>query len=702
MESKSSKFITLATSVQYVKGIGPRRAELLKKVDVETIEDLVTYFPRRYIDRSHLKQIRSVRAGEETTIVGRVYSCDVKKGRKERLIVLVGDGSGFLQCVWFRGISYMSKAFKVGDTVAFSGKVTMYQGPQLIHPEYDKISEEGEADTLHTGGIIPLYPSTEFLSRVGLDGRGFRRVLRLVLNALLPDIEETLSESIIANRGLVSRTAALENIHFPRNWDAFKRAQFRLKFEELFFLQLFLALERNHRITAQKGIAFTRRGDQVERLLKTLPFSLTKAQERVLHELREDMSRGTAMNRLLQGDVGSGKTVIALIAMLIAVENGYQAAIMAPTEILAEQHYVTLQRFLDKLGIRVALLKGSLKEGEKRDLLEKLAGGEIQIAVGTHALVQKGVRFHRLGFVVIDEQHRFGVMQRATLRRMGIFPDVLVMTATPIPRTLALTLYGDLDVSVLDEIPEGRSPVRTAWRSEDKRREIYDYVKDEVQAGRQAYVVYPLVEESEKVDLAAATEGYEKLAKTVFPDLRVALLHGRMRREEKEDVMKRFKQGTIDLLVSTTVIEVGIDVPNATVMLVEHAERFGLTQLHQLRGRVGRGSARSVCILITQGFISDDARKRMETMVRLSDGFRIADVDLEMRGPGELFGTRQHGLLNFKISNLVTDGRILHAAREEAFRLVKEDPALERSENACIKKTYQTEYKNRFGLIQVG
>lgn len=408
------------------------------------------------------------------------------------------------------------------------------------------------------------------------------------------------------------------------------------------------------------------------------------------------------MNRLLQGDVGSGKTVVALVAMLMAVENGYQAALMAPTEILAEQHFLTIHEWLEDLGVRVALLKGGQKGSERRGVLEGLARGEVDIAVGTHALVQEGVEFRSLGFVVIDEQHRFGVMQRAILRQKGYYPDVLVMTATPIPRTLALTLYGDLDVSVLSEMPEGRRPVRTVWRRKEKRGTIYEFIRGEVHRGRQAYVVYPLVEESEKVDLAAATEGYETLSKEIFPEFRVALLHGRMRSEEKEEVMRGFKAGKIGILVSTTVIEVGVDVPNATVMLVEHSERFGLTQLHQLRGRVGRGGDQSTCILMTRGRLSDDAVKRLKTMVETNDGFRIAEVDLQLRGPGELYGTRQHGILNFKIADLMTDGPILDAARKEAFHVVEEDHRLERPENRVIRETYLKRYREKFGLMEVG
>ena len=698
----TAKPLQLDTSVQYVKGIGPKRAELLKKVDVETIEDLLTYYPRRYLDRSRLTQIRSLKTGDDVTVVGKVFSCESRRGRTQRFIVVIGDGTGFLHCVWFRGLQYISKVFNVGDTVAFSGKVTTYRGPQLVHPEYDKISEEGESDPLHTGGIIPLYPSTEYLSRIGLDGRGFRKVIRQALNGASSSIYETLPEGMLESLQLLSRKQALEGIHFPKNQSELEIATRRLKFEELFFIQLFLAFERFKRQEEQKGIAFEVVGYLTNNLMESLPFELTEAQKNVLRDIRRDMKADRAMNRLLQGDVGSGKTVVALVAMLIAVENGYQTALMAPTEILAEQHFLTIHDFLESLGVRIVLFKGSKRAAEKRENLEKLAAGEIDIAVGTHALVQKDVNFKNLGFVVIDEQHRFGVMQRATLRGLGMHPDVLVMTATPIPRTLALTLYGDLDVSILNELPKGRQPIRTVWRRAEKKREIYSFIKGEVAKGRQVYIVYPLVEESEKMDLAAATEGYETLVGSVFSDLKVALLHGRMKSDEKENVMEQFKAGEIDILVSTTVVEVGVDVPNATVMLVEHAERFGLTQLHQLRGRVGRGSEASTCILLTHGYISDDAHQRMQTMTDTQDGFKIAEADLQMRGPGELYGTRQHGMLRLKIADLTTDGQILQKAREEAFRIVEEDPRLESEDHRGMKKAYLGQYKDRFGLMQVG
>jgi ATP-dependent DNA helicase RecG len=702
MTGSSQKTVTLDTPVQYVKGVGPKRAELLSRVNVLIIEDLLHTLPRRYLDRSRIAPIRNARMGEDVTVVGKILSTQVQKGRRARFIVTVGDDSGILQCVWFQGIPYVKKAFQVGETVAFSGRINYYRGPQLVHPEYDKISEKGETDPLHTGRIIPMYSSTEALARSGLDSRGFRRILKDVVNRLPDPFPESVSREIRQRQKLADRGEALRNIHFPADWESFRKAQNRLKFEELFFFQLFLALQRKRREIGQKGIAFEKVGLLTQNFVERLSFSLTEAQKRVLREIRGDMKRSRPMNRLLQGDVGSGKTVVATIAMLIAVENGYQAALMAPTEILAEQHYQTIRKWLTDLGVSVSLLKGGQKSSERAEILGKLAAGDIQVVIGTHALIQEKVNFSRLGMVVIDEQHRFGVIQRALLRRKGTHPDVLVMTATPIPRTLALTLYGDLDVSLLDEMPRGRKPVRTVWREESSRGDIYRFIDGELEKGRQAYVVYPLVEESEKVDLAAATEGFRFLSGEVFANRRVALLHGRMKSEDKEAVMTAFKSGEIQLLVCTTVVEVGVDVPNATIMLLEHAERFGLTQMHQLRGRIGRGDEQATCILLSQGKVTDDARERLRTMVETGDGFVIAEKDLQLRGPGELIGTRQHGLLDFRIADLTQDGRILEKAREEAFRLVEEDVDLALAENLPVREAYTRLYRDEFRLMNVG
>lgn len=694
--------ISTDTPVQYLKGIGPRRASLLKSGGIETVEDLLRYFPRRYIDRSAITPISQIQPGDDVTIAGKILVCQAVPGRRPRFVAQVADNTGIIQCVWFQGISYISKAFNNGDTVVFSGKATVYRGLQLAHPDFDKISEEGEADTINTGRIIPLYPSTEKLSRMGLDSRGFRRVMNTALASAGGRILDVLPQAFRDEHSLIPLDEAFRQIHFPDSWDLLSRALNRFKFEELFFLQLFLAFEREKRLAAKTGIAFTKSDGLTRRFISELPFELTDAQKRVVREIYTDMQSPYAMNRLVQGDVGSGKTIVSVIAMLKAIENGFQAAMMAPTEILAEQHYMSVQKYFSGLGIKTLLLRGGFTAAQRRELYEAIANGEYSVVVGTHALVQDAVSFKKLGLAVIDEQHRFGVMQRARLMEKGTNPDVLLMTATPIPRTLALTLYGDLDVSVIDQMPAGRKPVRTVWRTAKDRPKIYTYIKEAVHKGEQAYIVYPLLEESEKTDLAAAVQEYERLSSTVFSGCTVGLMHGKMKPAEKEQVMNAFASGSVSILVSTTVIEVGVDVPDATVMVVEHAERFGLTQLHQLRGRVGRGSRQSFCILITSGRLSDEAKTRIQTMVKTTDGFKIADADLKLRGPGELYGLRQHGDLGLKVADLVYDGPILNRARSAAALLVQENPGLEGEEMTLLKARYNEIYKERFGLMAVG
>ncbi len=691
-----------ATGVQYVRGVGEARAALLRSVNVHTVEDLLYYFPRRYLDRSTITPIAHLRPGMSATVVARVESVQVVHGRRPRAEALVGDATGFLHVVWFNRVEFLAKAFSPGEWVAFSGKVTSFRGLQMVHPEYDRMAEGGEPHALHTGAIIPLYPSSEAMARKGLDSRGFRRILRNALDACLPAVEENLPQEVIARQNLMPLREALENIHFPRDQKVLAEAQRRLKFDELFYLMVMVAQRKKRLGASGPGISFARVGERTRQLVERLPFQLTDAQKRVLREIREDMRRPQPMNRLLQGDVGSGKTIVALTSMLIAVENGYQAALMAPTEILAEQHYLTIRDYLRDLGVRVELLIGGQGRGLRQQLLDDVAQGKVDITVGTHALIQEGVQLANLGFVVIDEQHRFGVMQRATLRRKGQAPDVLVMTATPIPRTLSLTVYGDLDVSVLDELPKDRKPIKTYWRTGEKRAAVYQWLRDRVAGGTQAYVVFPLVEESEKMDLKAATEGYEELATGLFSGVPIGLLHGRMRQEDKDRIMTQFKRGELRVLVSTTVIEVGVDVPNATVMVIEHAERFGLPQLHQLRGRVGRGAEQSYCILLAYPPLSEEARTRLDTITAVNDGFRIAEMDLRLRGPGEFFGTKQHGMPELKIANPVDDLEILLKAREEAFALVERDPQLLASEDQGVRSYYLRHYRGKYGLADVG
>lgn len=636
------------------------------------------------------------------TVVGQVQFCGVKMGRKKRFILVVFDGTGTMSCVWFHRVEYWNKVFAKGETVAFSGKVGFFGEYQMVHPEFDKLSESGEKDFLHTGRIIPLYPSSEKLSKVGFDSRGFRKVLRTAVREYSYTLEENMPAEVLKRQKLIPLKRAIENVHFPKDKDALVEARRRLKFDELFYLELTLAFRRRNIEVKRNGIEFLKVGDRTRQMIESLPFELTEAQKRVVKEIRDDMKKPSPMNRLIQGDVGSGKTMVALIAMMMCVENGYQAALMAPTEILAEQHYLTTHKILEQLGIDPVILLGAHSKKQRNETLELVKNGEADIVIGTHALIQEGVEFRGLGLAIIDEQHRFGVEQRATLMKKGLTPDVLVMTATPIPRTLSLTLYGDLDVSIIDELPPGRKPVKTAWRSDRKRGEIYRFVANEIQEhGAQVYVVFPLIEESEKMDLKAAIESYEKLRTGIFSEFKVGLLHGRLKSAEKEQVMSDFKAGALQVLVSTTVIEVGVDVPNATIMLIENAERFGLPQLHQLRGRVGRGEKESYCFLIAQYPMTGDAKVRLDAMTETNDGFRIAEIDLKLRGPGEFFGTRQHGLPQMQIADITKDTELLLKAREEAFRLAKENkPVL--NLDSPVRAHFFKNYHDKFELARIG
>ena len=663
----------LNLGIEEVKGVGAKRAAVLNEVGIHTLGDLFYYLPRRYLDRSRTLPMARAPIGQEVTLIGHVRQMRFVPGRKPRFVLVVEDETDDIACTFFQGGRYLQRNFKEGDELAISGKVDLFQGRrQMVHPEYEFI-RTNEDELLHTGGIVPLYTSSADMKERGLRNRGFRRMMHGALEAFADQIEDGLPLAIRQRQGLGELGDSLRKVHFPTSMDEVAVARRRLAFGELFDLQLRLARLRKKRLEQAEGIAFSESQKLVPQLLASLPFELTAAQRRVGAEIYADMQSPQIMNRLVQGDVGSGKTLVGLGAILMAVENGYQAALMAPTEILAEQHYINIKTLVEPLGLTAVFLKGKQRKALRRELLTAIESGVAHIVVGTHALIQEEVHFARLGLAVVDEQHRFGVVQRGALYKKGEKPDLLVMTATPIPRTLALTLYGELEVSVIDELPPGRQPIRTALRAPDRRDAIFEFAGDQARQGRQVYVVYPLIEESEKMDLKSAVEAYEELCHGHLAEFEVALLHGRLAAEEKAEVMDAFKKNRIQVLVSTTVIEVGVDVPNATVMIIEHAERFGLAQLHQLRGRVGRGGEQSFCILVSYasaGAELSGSCERLEMMERTQDGFEIAEKDLQIRGPGEFFGTRQAGMPEFKVADLIEDEDLLQSAREEATRMV--------------------------------
>ena len=686
---------SLDRPVQFLKGVGPGRAPLLQKLGLLTARDVLYHAPHRYEDASTITRINALAPGLDATIIGRVISAGVLPTRRGLRIfqAVIRDETGMIECAW-PGQPYLERVIHKGDLLLLSGPVKFFHGRQMQPREFTVVAGEGEKSVEEGGGaIFPVYPATE-----GLTYRQVRKLIHDNLDELLRrvrDEEEPIPADVLRSVEVEPLWKALDHVHRPTSLHEAEQGRRRLAFEELFFLQLLHARTRHRTVAQRAGIAFQRKDFLVRPFHRQLPFTLTGAQKKVLKEIGEDMASPRRMNRLLQGDVGSGKTVVALFAMLRAVENGYQAAMMAPTEILAEQHARTLTRLLDGLPVGVTLLTGRMGARQRREAGYRIASGGAGIAVGTHALIQESVAFDRLGLVVVDEQHRFGVKQRLALAEMGTSADMLVMSATPIPRSLALTLYGDLDVSVLDERPPGRRAVRTALRYESARAKVLEFVREEVAKGRQAYFVYPLVDESEKVDLKSATEEYERL-KEAYPDLRVALIHGQMHGDEKDEVMRAFAAGQVDVLVSTTVIEVGIDVPNATVMVVEHADRFGMSQLHQLRGRVGRGAEESFCILLASG----EARERLKLFASTDDGFRIAEYDMRQRGYGDLFGARQTGLPDFRFADLEKDFQLLGRARAEARRIVDADPELERLPQ--LRRVLEERYGERARMYHVG
>lgn len=659
---------------------------------VKTVIDLLYYFPRRHLDRTTVTPISKLVNGQSVTVIGRVEVCGVRRLKQRKMFqATLSDNSGFLMLIWFNGISYIKNSIKTGELLAVNGKVNFYKGYQIVHPEFEKLKED--ENPLHSGAIIPLYPIPQALKEVGLDSRALRRLIRVIIGKL-GSIEDHFTPQLLAEQGIVTLDRALRNIHFSEEEQDLAQAIYRLKFDEHFFLQLLMAL-RKKSLEQVGAKPLGKLGPQVKIIIDRLEFQLTAAQKKVLKEIRTDMANPVAMNRLLQGDVGSGKTIIAILAAAIAVGNQTQVALMAPTEILAHQHYATFQKYMNTAHISCALLVGGMPVVERRKILNGLQKRNINVVIGTHALIQEDVLFGELGLVIVDEQHRFGVLQRSELTAKGLNPHLLAMTATPIPRTLAITYHGDMDISILDELPGNRKPVVTKVVDPERLPRIYQFVHREVAAGRQCMVVYPLVAETEKSDLAAAEEAYHELSDSIFTELRIGLIHGRMKKAEKDAVMLAFKHKKIQVLVSTTVIEVGIDIPNATVMIVEHADRFGLTQLHQLRGRIGRGSEKSYCILVRRN-VTEPSSRRLMIMEEISDGFRIADEDLKLRGPGEFFGIRQSGFLRYKIADLVQDGPIIRKARSVAFELVETDPDLSDPGQVLIKSRFLKEYRDLY------
>lgn len=677
--------------IKYLQGVGPQRAAILnKELNIFSLRDLLYYFPYKYVDRSRLYYIHEIDGNMPyIQLKGQILSFEtIGEGRQRRLVAHFSDGTGVVDLVWFQGIKYLMGRYKAHEEYIVFGKPTVFNGRvNMAHPDIDPAKDL----TLSTMGLQPYYNTTEKMKRAGLNSYALEKLMANAFALLQGEVPETLSPRIVEEHHLMSLDEALRNIHFPKNPDRLRKAQYRLKFEELFYIQLNILRYTKDRQRKYRGLYFEKVGEVFNTFYsQNLPFQLTGAQKRVIKEIRKDMGSGRQMNRLLQGDVGSGKTLVALMSMLIALDNGYQACMMAPTEILAAQHFETIRQMLFGMNVRVELLMGSVKGKKREEILKGLLTGEVQILIGTHAVLEDTVNFSSLGMVVIDEQHRFGVAQRAKLwAKNACPPHVLVMTATPIPRTLAMTLYGDLDVSVIDELPPGRKPIQTIHQFDNRRPSLYAGIRKQIEEGRQVYIVYPLIKESEKMDIKNLEEGYEHIC-AEFPDCKVSKVHGQMKPAEKDAEMQRFVNAETQIMVATTVIEVGVNVPNASVMVIENAERFGLSQLHQLRGRVGRGADQSYCILVTSYKLSEETRKRLEIMVQTNDGFEIAEADLKLRGPGDLEGTQQSGVaFDLKIADIARDGQLLQYVREVALAIVEEDPTGVLPENEVLWRQLQ-------------
>ena len=724
-----SKEDILNGSVQYIKAVGPKRAEGFNKVGIKTIRDLLFYFPSRHLDRTNI--LSASRAygyvlngyDGEITIIGTVTKKDHRRfGKREILKVHFRDPSGFFECVWFQGSKYFINVFNEGDIFAVSGKPTTskYGNLQFAHPEFDRITEDESRNFLNTGKIIPIYRIPKELRSKNIGDFSLRRIINNAVESYADQLEENLPDHIVSNNNILNLKEAVINFHFPTNKEKLAEARRRFKFEELFYLEILVALRKRQYKSKLTGHSLSTKTNLVKDFLKTLPFKLTKAQLKVLSEIKNDMISGSPMNRLLQGDVGSGKTIVALIAMLIAIDNGFQTALMAPTEVLADQHAKNISTYMKKLKeasnreIKVSLLIGGQKKSLRTKNLENIELKEADIIVGTHALFEEKVKFSNLGLIVIDEQHRFGVAQRGKLQSKGVTPDVIVMSATPIPRTLTMTIYGDLDLSIIDEMPSNRKPIKTILRNDNKLPDIFKFIKDKAKENYQSFIVYPLVEESEQLELKDAISYYEMLRSTYLKNLKVGLVHGRMNWQEKKEAMLLFRKKKFDVLIATTVIEVGIDIPDANIILINDAHRFGLSQLHQLRGRVGRSNKQAFCILVTKDEITKRTEKvdnelefmssseiekykaaiRLQSMVKHNDGFKIAEIDLKLRGPGDIFGLKQSGFPEFKYADVVTDSKLILQAKQEAFKLIEEDPELEFTTNQSIKNFLSKNYSD--------
>ncbi len=695
----------LQSPIAYLKGVGPNRADLLRsELGIHTYQDLINLFPNRYIDRTQYYKINSLQQNSaDVQIIGEITNIkELGEGRAKRLVATFKDDTGFMELVWFRGHKWIRENLQLHKTYVIFGKTNWFNGVfNMPHPEME-FQEEHENNL--RSAMQPIYPSTEKLVNKGITNRVVNKMMQQLFMESNGRFEETLSDNLISELKLISKSEALFNIHFPKNQELLAKAQFRLKFEELFYIQLQLIIKNLIHKSKIKGFNFELVGNYFNTFFRDhLPFELTNAQKRVLKEIRSDLGSNAQMNRLLQGDVGSGKTIVALMSMLLALDNGFQACLMAPTAILSVQHYNGLVELCNSLNIRIKLLTGSTKASERRKIHEALENGDLHILIGTHALLEDKVKFKNLGLAIIDEQHRFGVAQRSKLwHKNESPPHVLIMTATPIPRTLAMSVYGDLDISIIDELPPGRKDIKTVHRYDRNRLKVFRFIRDEIKKGRQIYIVYPLIQESEKMDYKDLMDGYESIVREFpMPNYQISIVHGQMKAADKDFEMQRFVKGQTQIMVATTVIEVGVNVPNASVMIIESAERFGLSQLHQLRGRVGRGAEQSYCILMTGHKLSEDSKTRLQTMVSTNDGFEIAEVDLRLRGPGDLMGTQQSGVLNLKIADVIRDKEILQHARYYAKAILKNDPSLSLAENKVLRYTYGqlTKYKNIWNYI---